>query len=115
MPRPKRSKTNIPFGKNLKTIMKERGLTHREVAEMASCPISVVNDWCGANASTPHDLMRVSRLASALGVSFQWLLLGEGARSFEKTILQAFDFVSDDSLSGYFKIEVKKLNFKDTK
>ena len=115
MKQPKRTKTTIPFGQNLKALMKDRGLTHRQVAEMAGCPVSVINDWVGSGSSTPHDLTRVSRLASALGVSFQWLLLSEHPNINNITLADVFEEVVDDHLSGYFKVEVKKLKPKNTK
>ena len=109
---PKRSKITIPFGQNLKKIMKERNLTHKQVAEMAGCPVSVINDWVGKGASTPHDLTRVSRLASGLGVSFQWLLLSEHPNIKNLTVADVFEEVNEESISGYFKIEVTKLKLK---
>lgn len=97
--------------------MKERGLTHKQIAELASdendkCPVSVISDWVGANGATPSDLMRVSRLATALGVSFQWLLLSQRPGIENITLADVFEEIEGKELSGYYKIEIKKLKPK---
>ena len=89
-------------------IMNERGLTHRQIAEMAGCPTSSVNDWVGKDASVPHDLTRVSKLANSLGVSFQWLLLGEKPPAASYNLIELFD-EQGDSLNGIYKITMTKL------
>jgi transcriptional regulator with XRE-family HTH domain len=65
----------IPFGKNLTALMKQRRMRLEEVTDMCGVSKSVVHSWM--NGSSPRDLLAVKKLADTLGVQFSELLLGE--------------------------------------
>jgi transcriptional regulator with XRE-family HTH domain len=104
-----KSNGGLPFGKILAALMKERGLTLKQVAEMSTVKISVVSDWTAGAA--PRDLKAVSRLARALGVSFQSLLLGE---TDEATVIKSIPEIFEESelFEGYCKVSIKKLGIR---
>lgn len=103
----KNSGTNkLPLSKILSSVMKERNLTLRNVASMADVSISVVQNWVsGAN---PHDLRSISRLAKALGMSFESLLLGTQDESIQiRSLSEMFD--EAEVFDGYCRVSIKKL------
>lgn len=100
----------LPFAKILKGIMNERGLTLRQVAEMAGgVRTSVVHGWIsGAN---PHDLHAISKLARALGISFKALLIGEVEDSFQiSSPSELFD--ETELFNGICRVSISRLNFR---
>ncbi|NUM87856.1 MAG: helix-turn-helix transcriptional regulator [Bdellovibrionales bacterium] len=106
MPKKKKGTNELPFGKILRSIMSERGLTVRAVAEMAGVSSSVVQGWI--SKSVPHDLAAVSRLAQALGISFKGLLLGQQETVTHATTLEEL-FEEQDFFEGVCKINIKRL------
>ncbi|MBC7456949.1 MAG: helix-turn-helix transcriptional regulator [Bdellovibrionaceae bacterium] len=108
MKKPKRA-TITPFAKILKALMKERGLTMREVAKIAGVSPSTVNDW--QSGSTPENYLAVKKLAKELGVSFSFLLTGE-EEAVSKNQLPSITEVFDDGgalFDGYAKITIQRL------
>jgi len=108
MKKQQRVKTT-PFSKILKALMKERGLTMREVAKMAGISPSTVNDW--QSGSTPENYLAVKKLAKELGVSFSFLLTGEEETT-SKNHLPSITEVFDDGgalFDGYAKITIQRL------
>jgi transcriptional regulator with XRE-family HTH domain len=106
-----RGTNQLPFGKKLRAVMNERGLTLKQVAQIADVGVSVVQDWVsGAN---PHDLISVNRLAKGLGIPFSELVLGEREvpRNFEIGEL----FTEDRVFSGICKVEITRLSPKGKK
>lgn len=86
--------------------MKERGLTLKQVAQLAGVSISVVQNWL--EGKTPHDLQAVSKLAKGLGISFKSLLLGEAETNHQPaTISELFD--EQLWFDGYAKITINRL------
>lgn len=112
MRKPARKKVESPFAKNLKSLMTDRELTIKAVAEISGVSTSVVGDWL--SGSVPHDLTRVSKLASTLQCDFQWLLTGERTptKSKELVLADVFDIESDPAFTGIFMIEAKRLKKK---
>lgn len=105
--KPKRKRVDTGFGRRLRMLMSQRGLTHRQVSAMIDCNISVVNDWL--SGSQPHDIQRVALLATRLGVSLEWLLVGTEGKQPVLTLGDLFDEVPAPELSGTFIISVKRL------
>ena len=105
--KPKRRRVDTGFGKRLRSLMNQRGLTHRQVASMIDANISVINDWL--SGSQPHDLQRVAVLSKQLGVSLEWLLIGSEGKEPTLTLSDLFDEVPAPELSGTFIISVKRL------
>lgn len=63
------------FSKILVNLMKEKHMTVRQAAEIADTGASTIVSW--RSGALPEDYRAVRRLASALGVSFSYLLTGE--------------------------------------
>jgi transcriptional regulator with XRE-family HTH domain len=98
-----------PFSKILKSLMKEKNLTMREVAKIAGVSASTINDW--QSGSTPENYMAVKKLAKEFGVSFSFLLTGED-ESAVKNHLPSVTEVFDDGgalFDGYAKITIQRL------
>ncbi len=105
--RRKRQKLRSIFGEQLEKIAHERQLSHRKLAEMAGVSTSVIGSWMGIGGAAPSDLTKVKRLADALCVDFGWLILGEHTN--QVSISDVFKETADPNLSGYYRVEVKKL------
>lgn len=102
----------MPFGRILRGIMTERGLTVKAIAEMAGVRPSVVQGWLtGAN---PHDLQAVAKLAQALGMSFKALLLGE-TETIGKDAAVTDLFQEQDLFDGLCKVTIKRLVPRNSK
>ena len=106
MAKERRTKNQLPFGKILKTIMTERGLTVRAIGEMAGVGPSVVQNWL--THSSPQDLQAVARLAKALNMSFKGLLLGEAELSQSQPTLAEL-FEEQDLFEGIVKLKMQRL------
>ena len=103
----KRQGTNkLPFGRILKSIMEDRGLSVRAVAEMSGVSASVVQSW--VSAANPHDLQAVARLAKALDMSFKEILLGE--RDTQAVSIDAAElFDEQEFFDGICRVKVQRL------
>lgn len=102
----KKGTKKLPFGKILRGIMDERGLTLRAVAEMAGVNASVVQGWL--SHTNPHDLLAVSKLAQALGVSFKGLLRGEQEEG-GSSVTASELFEEQEFFEGICKVSIKRL------
>lgn len=100
----KKGKGSLKFGDRLRHMMNERGLTVREVAELADLNNSVIQSWI-SNAH-PHNLAAVARLAKALQVGFKELLLGE-----PEDIQQNSEFILEENpyFDGICHLSIKKV------
>lgn len=112
MSKPTRKKIQIPFAKNLKAVLAERGLAQRAAAQIAGVSPAVLNDWLAG--ATPSDHIAVQRLAKGLGCSFEWLLTGTEDRPDFKgvSMSELFEIEDDASFSGIFQISAKRLRRK---
>lgn len=99
----------IPFGKILKAVMAERGLTLKQVGEMAGVASSVVSDWTAG--TNPQDLKAVGRLARSLNLSLRSLLLGE-AEEIKSVSSLAEIFEEQDLFDDICRVSVKRLRMK---
>ena len=104
--RTRKGTNQLPFAKILKSVMEERNLTVRAVAEMAGVNGSVIQSWL--TSANPHDLKAVAKLAQALGMNFKGLLLGE-----EETVNAATTigelFTEQEWFDGICKVSIKRL------
>lgn len=105
--RQKRTKTS-PFAKTLQAIMREQGLTIRKTAQMAGVSPSTIDDW--RSGAMPADYLSVQKLATALGVSFEFLLTGKHPVE-TKNILSVTEVFEDGGalFDGYAKITIQRL------
>lgn len=72
---PIRSKISSPFADNLALLLKQHGLSLRNVAKEIGVSAAVLHAWTRGGA--PQDLQAVLKLSQLLGVNFQWLLTGD--------------------------------------
>jgi transcriptional regulator with XRE-family HTH domain len=103
------------FSKNLKRLLRERGISQKAVADLLGLNPSVVHDWL--NGGTPRDPAVLLKLCRTLKIDFQWLMTGE-AKEFNPSELglgQIFDVEPDSAFSGMFLIEAKRLKLKKKK
>lgn len=114
MDRSYRRKTNgdIPFAKNLKSLMKERNLSQRKLAALAGIRPSTINDWL--SGAVPNDLNAVAKLANILQLDFQVLLLGynPNIQSTSNNVRDFFDIDDDSEFEGVFLIQAKRLKLR---
>ncbi len=110
--RPSRKRIQSPFGENLKRILKEKGMTLRQAANICGVNQAVIHAW--QQGGMPHDLTAVLKLCQVLKVDFQWLLTGtQGSVALkEASLSQIFDIEDDPTFSGLFLLEAKKLKRK---
>jgi transcriptional regulator with XRE-family HTH domain len=110
---PKNRGTNaLPFGSILRSMMKERALTLKQVAELAGVRTSVVQNWL--SQANPHDLQAVAKLSRGLGVSFKSLLLGE-QEEITQVVSASELFEESDLFEGICKVSIKKLTPRRSK
>lgn len=99
---------NSPFARNLNKLMKDKGMTIREAADVVGVAHSTINSW--RSGAAPEDFMAVKELAKALGVSFSFLLTGEDETRGEQPPSVAEVFTEGDALfDGYAKITIQRL------
>ncbi|MGK5086014.1 helix-turn-helix transcriptional regulator [Bdellovibrionota bacterium FG-2] len=106
--RPRRGKVQGTLASNLSRLLKERNLTHRAAAEIASVSASTIADW--ASGAQPADLHKVAALATGLGVSFEYLCLGtHGNQTPDQIPLEVLFEEHDSGLEGIYRISAKRL------
>lgn len=111
-PRKVSGRKDVPFGKILSAIMKERGLTLKQISQMAGVSLSVVSDWTAGNS--PRDLQAVYRLSQALGIEFSRLLLGQAEPIKDiSSVAELFD--EDEIFDGLVRINIKRVSLRDNK
>lgn len=102
-----------PFAKRLSALMKEKGLTVRDAAKIASVGPSTIDDW--KSGTTPADYLAVKRLAKHFGIGFELLLTGEDSNTVGG--YSPSDFFEDggELFDGYAKISIQRLIPKQKK
>lgn len=111
-PRKSSGRKDVPFGKILSAIMKERGLTLKQISQMAGVSLSVASDWTAGNS--PRDLRAVHKLSQALGVEFSRLLIGESDTT-KEVISLAELFEENEIFDGLVRINIKRVSLRDGK
>ncbi|AHI07277.1 hypothetical protein BDW_13885 [Bdellovibrio bacteriovorus W] len=101
------SKKQIAFGRVLSSIMKEKKLSLKQIANMAGVSISVVSDWTAGNV--PRDLEAVFKLSSALDVEFSMLLLGRIEEKKQSAVLKHL-LTEEDLFDGFLRVNIKKVS-----
>jgi transcriptional regulator with XRE-family HTH domain len=96
----------IPFRRVLASIQRERGLTLGQMAHLAGVGKSVVHSWLAG--ASPQNLRAVSRLAKALGLSLEEILLGERpVASKGLAFMESLD--EQEVLNGLCRVNIVKL------
>jgi transcriptional regulator with XRE-family HTH domain len=89
----------------LKALMKERGLTFRQLSDATGVPMSSLKDW--ASGAFPRDLDGVRKVAQFCDVSFEYLVFGTeatGPASLE-SVLNAIP--TNTLFSGWVKVSIE--------
>lgn len=101
-----RGNGKLPFKSILSELAKQRGLSVKQIAELADVPKSVAHGWL--QGAIPYDLQAVFRLSRSLGVSFTALLLGEeDSNNGTGAITELFD--EREFFDGYCKVKMTRL------
>ena len=96
------------FARNLNSLMKEKGMTIREAANVAGVAHSTINSW--RSGAAPENFIAVKKLSKSLGVSFSYLLTGEDETRGDHPPSVAEVFTEGDALfDGYAKITIQRL------
>ncbi len=96
------------FSGRLSRLMSERKLTVRALGAKTNVSASTLQDW--RSGASPTDFEAVKVLADALGVSFEFLLLGKESQSRKGEMTVTECFRDGGSLfDGYAKITIQRL------
>lgn len=94
------------WGKRLASVLKEKNLSNRKIAQILGVAPSVIDSWT-RNGPTPSDLKLVKNLADELDVDFCWLLTGSRAK---ETPFQMNELFKESSFfDGIVRLRVDKL------
>lgn len=94
--------------------MDEKRISIRKTAAAAGVSPSTIDDW--RSGTTPTDYYAVRKLAQRLGVSFEWLLTGEGGvqNNRSPSITELFEN-GGVLFDGYAKVTIQKLKLREKK
>lgn len=98
-----------PFAKILRSLMKEKGISIRQAADIAGVASSTIDDWRAG--ALPENYLAVKKLAKGLGVSLSFILTGEDETR-DVNHLPSVAEVFDDGgalFDGYAKITIQRL------
>lgn len=109
MSKRRQKRGELPFAKNLRNLMQERGVSQRKLAALSGVKTSTLGDWL--SGAMPTDLLSVAEVARVLKTDFQVLLLGSrpAGDAEEKNINELFEVDDAPEFSGLFLIEAKRL------
>ncbi len=95
----------IKIAQTMKQLLKERGMTLRELSKRSGVPVSTLSEW--SSNREPKSPTQTRKVAQALGVSMHYLLFGEDD---SQEPLQKL--LKEDLFQGTFEITVKKVRMK---
>lgn len=99
---------NTSFPKNLKKILADRRLSHKEISSHTGIPASTLSQWLSSKRSPRVDDSLV-KLARYLGVSIDFLITGEQQAT---ELEMGIDAIIQDGFvsvhSGVYRVEVQK-------
>ena len=95
---------DLKIGLILRKVMKERGVTLKELSLASGVSISTLSEW-GQNR-VPKNPIQIKAVANALGVSMHFLLFGE-VDQHEKVSVSKI--LQQEVVSGAFEITIKRL------
>ncbi len=95
----------IKIAQTLKQLLKERGMTLRELSKRSGVPVSTLSEW--SSNREPKSPTQTRKVAAALGVSMHYLIFGEddGQEPLQRLL-------KEDLFQGTFEITVKKVRMK---
>lgn len=89
----------------MKELLKERGISLRELSKRSGVPVSTLSEW--SSNREPKSPTQTRKVAQALGVSMHYLIFGEDD---VQEPLQKL--LKEDLFSGTFEISIKKVKMK---
>jgi transcriptional regulator with XRE-family HTH domain len=93
----------IRLGTVLKSILKSRGLSLKQVSVQTKIPYSTLHTWL--ENRQPKDIVKVKRLAVYLRVDLDFLLFGESeSKPFESNL----KLPERENLVGVFEITIRR-------
>lgn len=95
----------IKIAQTMKQLLKERGITLRELSKRSGVPVSTLSEW--SSNREPKSPTQTRKVAQALGVSMHFLLFGEDDSQEPLQML-----LKEDLFQGTFEITVKKVRMK---
>ena len=98
-------KQKIKINVILPQLLKAKGVSIRKASKETKVPQSTLNSWTRTNAN-PTELSYLKDVADYLGVSTDYLVWGQNAKS------QINELETDVLLSGLFKIRLEKVKEK---
>ncbi len=105
---------NETLAQRLIRLMESYNVSVRDAADVADVPSSTVQNW--RSGSQPTDFLAVKRLASALGVSFSYLLIGmEDTAHNRKPAPEDVFSTGKIVFEGFAKIKIEQLSLKSNK
>ena len=93
----------IRLGTNLKHLLRNRGLSLKEVSIQTGIPYSTLHTWL--ENRQPKDILKAKRLADFFGVDLHFLLFGEEERPPSPT---GPDLPGAGDLVGVFEVTVRR-------
>lgn len=92
----------IKIGTMLRSILRERDLTLKEVSQKCGVSISTLHEW--ENNRAPKNPIQVAKVAQCLGISLHYLLFGfkDPEEALERII-------KNEVFSGVYEISLKKV------
>jgi transcriptional regulator with XRE-family HTH domain len=95
----------IKIAETLKALLKENGISLRELSKRSGVPVSTLSEW--SSNREPKSPIQTRRVAEALGVSMHYLLFGESDQ--QEPLAKLF---KEDVFNGTFEISVKRVRIK---
>lgn len=92
----------IQIGSTLKTLLKMRRMTLKEVSKATGVPSSTLSEWL--NNRSPKNPEQTRKVAQYLGVSLHYLLFGE-----EDSQEPIQKILKEDIFQGTFEISIKRV------
>jgi len=95
----------IKIAKTLTTLLKQKGLSLRELSKMSGVPASTLSEWMSNRP--PRNPLQTKKVAEALNVSLNFLLFGEEDRN---DPIQRV--ITENVFNGTFEISVKRVKIE---
>lgn len=92
----------IQIGSTLKTLLKVRRMTLKEVSKATGVPSSTLSEWL--NNRSPKNPEQIRKVAQYMNVSLHYLLFGE-----EDSQEPIQKILKEDFFQGTFEISIKRV------
>lgn len=93
----------LKLHETIPALLKKRGMTLRKLAKLAKVPASNISGWA-VPGSKPKDILQVSAVADALGVSLNFLLFGKPDKK-----INLDELPTEVVMSGVYKLKLERI------